>query len=338
MDWRKTKELLKQFQDKEEYDCVFNPKEMRESYDTYQRITGGRKARFNIPSIDYALYGGARPGQVVVINGDTNVGKTAVAQHVAKGNCETQLDRAAGVASLETTDYEHYERYIQAEYGISTYEVEGAFQKNNKDLLREWQAFEEKYANLYTIVKRLDINEILPYMYVIEKLSGMKLSCMIIDWLGQMTNEKFFKEYDRISENMYSFKAISLHTRVPFFIFSQTDRVSKKEGITGLYSSKGSGAIEDIANIFLSLSIITPEEAAKKSIIYPADIQAAIEENKIYVMRAKLEKKKQGSLTEAMLLVNKKTTRIAEYHPRYSYHHDFMKQVSASAKSTLFNT
>ena len=101
----------------------------------------------------------------------------------------------------------------------------------------------------------MDIELIPEYVKQIENITGKKAGLVCIDYLALVKNSKFEKEeYMRITDNMQKLKEYAKMLNIPFIVLSQVARSEMKsnEGIS-LFSSKGSGEVENSSDIILSL-------------------------------------------------------------------------------------
>src|SRR5512146_3141584 len=113
---------------KVDFSRVYNFALMCSSYEDYAQHLEGRKARLGIPTLDNAL-GLIRPSQVVTFVGDTNVGKTAMAMNTLFSNAINFKDGLIILIECEIDQNEIFERAIQMEFDVWTYEVEQAFKE-----------------------------------------------------------------------------------------------------------------------------------------------------------------------------------------------------------------
>lgn len=315
--------------EKYDFDSLFSMKELRIKYTEFTKTIMGRRAIFGIPSIDYALYGGVKPSYVVGIVGETDIGKTTLAQHLSYHNSKALKDLIILLSSQETPTFDIYERTLQTQYNISSIEAEQAFQQD-KQLTKDAVALDSMYDNLYTVVKRTSARDLYYYCLAIKKLTGKDVGCLIVDWLGMMSHLEARGEYDRITENMMDLEEIALHLGVPTFIFLQ---ISKQEGKSGsdigLHSAKGPGIIEHLSKIFITINFFSKAniEVFKD---FP-DIQKLWDKDIINVLKFTVKKKKYGrSKPQVLVLQNKKSLELCEFNPEYNYHTQFINKIKDS--------
>jgi len=307
-------EELKQLADKYrnvKYDRVYDPAQMYGSYSEYIKNIQGRKISLGIPAFDKAL-GMIRPSQLVTIIGGTNVGKTTLAMNISIANATVGRDKLVIFFNLEIDQNEIYERLLQMEYDLWTYEVENAFLNNDKELLTKFEGVGNKYKNFISVIGRVEIDDIMPYTKAIEEFYHKDTGLIVVDYLGLLKNKQFTEEYARTSDNIMKLKEINLSLNVPIIDLSQTSRADVKntdKGL-GLNSGKGSGEIENSSQIVITIDKLDKDKALGQNV--PYDILEQVEKQEIYLLHAKIQKKKQGSYADTVLIQNRKNLRITE--------------------------
>lgn len=293
------------------YDRVYDPAQMHGSYAEYIKNIQGRKVSLGIPSFDNAL-GMIRPSQVVTIIGATNVGKTTIAMNIALANANVGKDRLVIFFNLEIDQNEIYERLLQMEYDLFTYEVENAFKNNDTDLLEKFERIHTKYNNFISVIGRVEVGDVIPYVKAIEESYHKQAGLVVIDHLGLLKNAKYTDEYARITDNVMKLKEIAISLQIPVLNLSQTSRLDVKntdKGL-GLYSGKGSGEVENSSQIVITIDKLDPSKALIENI--PADLLQQADKQEIYLLKAKIQKKKQGNYADTVLVQNRKNLRITE--------------------------
>lgn len=125
MDIIEIQKLLPKFKE-QNFAKIFTVAEMESSYIEYVKNIHNRKISLGIPSFDQAL-GMIRPSQIVTIIAGTNVGKTAMVMNIILANAKKLHDKLIILFECEIDQNEIYERLIQMEYNVHTYEVEEAY-------------------------------------------------------------------------------------------------------------------------------------------------------------------------------------------------------------------
>lgn len=304
----------------ETYKSVWNYAEMEEAYISYAKEIQHNKANTGIPSFDKWL-GKIRPGQVLTFIGTTNIGKTALAQHILYSNSQVMKDKICLMFSCETSEYELYERTLQTENDKHYYEIEQSFRDLQASDITQYIKLNEKYKNIIYVVKRVGADEIENYMEEIEELTKKKIGLVVIDYLGLLENYRLRDEYQKTTDNMKYIRELCLKWKIPFVNFCQTARYDVKIAKEiGLHSGKGSGEIENSSHLVISLELLPDKANDKwhidKEMLY--EFQKIIQENKYEIIRAKIRKKKQGiipheSYGQVYLLMNRKNLRFTEY-------------------------
>lgn len=310
MDIAELKDIIEKYRNVK-YEKVFDPAQMHGSYADYVKNMQGRKVSLGIPSFDKAL-GMIRPSQVVTIIGATNVGKTTIAMNIGTANANTAKNKLVIFFNLEIDQNEIYERLLQMEFDLFTYEVENAFKHNDKNLLSRFEQIHTKSANFISVIGRVDIDDIMPYVKAIEENYHKEAGLIIIDYLGLLKNKRFTEEYARVSDNIMKLKEINLSLNVPVIDLSQTSRLDVKNTDKGLslYSGKGSGEVENSSQIVITIDKLDKDKAMGQQV--PYDILEQVERQEIYLLMAKIQKKKQGNYAETVLIQNRKNLRITE--------------------------
>lgn len=170
--------------------AVFEMADMLKVYLEYCKNIQGNKAKTGINSIDEGL-GGIRPGELCGFIGATNVGKTSFAMQSAKATSQMMFDRIIPVICTEPTEIDMIERYLQIELDSNTYEVENIC----KDITFDSEAGQslymrlKKYENIVHVVKALKENELIPYIKMLEEITGKKAGYFIIDHIQGMKSD-----------------------------------------------------------------------------------------------------------------------------------------------------
>lgn len=315
--------------EQQDFDSLFSFREMRENYEDYSKIIKGRKAVFAIPTIDFALYGGVKPCYVAGIVGETDIGKTTLAQHLTYHNGPHLKDCITLLSSQETAAFDLYERAVQTHYNVSSIEVEQAFQEN-KQLSRDARALDKRFGNVYSIVKRCSVRDLYYYKLAVEHITQKPVGCLIIDWLGMVPHNDYKNEFDIITNNMLEFNELALHCKIPIFIFLQINKAEGKGGKDlSLHSAKGPSIIEQVSKIFVTINKFDRNVAQEQGM--HIDILKAWDAKLINVLNFAVKKKKYGlDKPTACVLQNKKSLELVEYHPKFNYHIEFMKKLKKS--------
>lgn len=304
------------------FEKVFDYSQMFESYEQYAENIQGRKVKLGMPGLD-KLLGMIRPSQLVTIIGSTNVGKTTIAMHMCYHNSKALKDKLIIMFNLEIDENEILERTLCTEFDITSSEVENAFIKKDSDTLTKFKKIEDKFRNYISVIGRVDIHDIIPYTKAIEEYYDKDTGLIVVDYLGLVKNKNFKEEYSRVSDNIQKLKEIALHLQIPVIDISQTSRADVKNNKNGLnlYSAKSSGEVENSSQIVIVINKFTTIEKLEKAVPkIPESIIDLIKNEKIYLLEAKIEKKKQGSFGKCYLVQERRNLRIFdmdEYIQKY---------------------
>lgn len=293
------------------YERIFDPAQMHVSYAEYVKNIEGRKVSLGIPTFDKAL-GMIRPSQVVTIIGATNVGKTTIAMNIAVANSLMGKDKLVIFFNLEIDQNEIYERLLQMEYDLFTYEVERAFQFDDVDVLSKFEKVGKKYENFISVIGRVGIEDIVPFTKAVEESYRKEAGLIVVDHLGLVKNEKYTEEYARTTDNVMKLKEIAISLQIPVLNLSQTSRADVKNTDKGLnlYSGKGSGEVENSSQIVITIDKLDRDKALSHDV--PQSVLNRVESQEVYLLLAKIQKKKQGNYADTVLMQNRKNLRITE--------------------------
>lgn len=289
---------------------IFNFAQMAESYEEYAKNIQGRKVSLSIPTLDNAL-GMVRPSQVVSFIGGTNVGKTALVMNACFHNANILKDSLIILIECEVDENEIYERALQMEFDLNTNEVEQAFINQNTELLSQFKTLNKKYSNVVSVIERIHVDRIIPYVLAIQDFHKKKCGLLLIDYAGLLLTD-YHDDYAMITYSMKKLKEIAIGLQVPVINLSQTSRADIKgdNKKLNLYSGKGSGEVENSSQIVIALNRIvelTADQAFDQSII-----EKVLDNKTHYLIEASIEKKKQGDYAKSLLLFNKRNLKFEE--------------------------
>ena len=187
---------------------------------------------------------GIAGGEVLTIIARAGAYKTAMLQYILKNYVEDS-GNAAIFFSIEMATAAVAERYL-AMLMWNFYDVEPAFRDHAGPTTdKAEEKYKEAFKNLFIIDSRISLDDIKPYIQLIEKQHKVKVGTVGVDYLGLVKSE-FTKEYDRITDVALNMKHVARDINLPFIMLSQTSRVGG-DGSQEVYmdQGKGSGAIED---------------------------------------------------------------------------------------------
>lgn len=266
----------------------------------------------NITGIDYLgvgdYYGFTLDGDGLYLLDDFTVThNTACSMNILKHNLRG--DTIIPFFSLENNEYQIFERMIQLEMKCSSFDIENRFIGKDEMFTAECRAIADKWSNVINIVKRVTLDDVIPYIKVCEKLTGKRTKFVLIDYAQLIKHTG--KEYEKLSEIAQRLKEISLNLRLPLIVLSQVSRnEARSENGLNLYSAKGSGEIENSAQILFALEKINEVEPGE---IDSGTLQAH-KDRHCSILKLKTLKKKRGKeLTEVKVVLEYPSLRMYEY-------------------------
>lgn len=276
---------------------------LTEKYRLNAEFSYNNKVGTGFPILDSSLYG-IKPGEVVYITSPTNVGKTALAMNIIRNNLNSTS--LIPFFSLENNEYQMYERMLQMELEVPPWTIEERFAKNDTEFIKKAETVSKKWDCVINIVERVAINDIIPIIKTIEEIKKQKSKIVLIDYI-QLIKVMGVNEYARMSEASQVIKEISLKLNLPIIVLSQVSRAEarKEEGLD-LYSAKGSGEIENSAQILFALEKIKDKE--NTFIQY----QEQYQNNKIDILKLRTLKKKRGMYNDIYLKLDFKNLQLEE--------------------------
>lgn len=276
---------------------------LTEKYRKQAVFSYANQVNTGFPTLDKSLFG-IKPGEVVYIISPTNVGKTAFALNLIKNNL---TDKSLILFfSLENNEYQMYERMLTMELSVPAWVIEERFAKGDMKFIQQSEEVSQKWDCVVNIVERVNISDIVPIIKTVEEIRRLKTKFVVIDYL-QLIKSLGMNEYARISESSQIIKEISLKLNLPVIVLSQVSRSeAKNEDGLNLYSAKGSGEIENSAQILFGLD-------RKKNI--PAEhsaLQRLRDERHIDILELKTLKKKRGYYVDVLLKLDYSNMTLTE--------------------------
>jgi len=291
------------------FESVYTKKRMFEVYSEYALNITDKKVYMGFDTIDISL-GGIRPSEVMSIIAGTNIGKSAFAMNIMY-NITQRSNGLVILFSLEMSETDIFERYLQMQLDCFTFEVENIFIKKDPARLDQIKEVMQKHQNIYSVIKRINIEEITSYVLAIEELEQKECVFIILDHLGLIKNDKYKDDYSKTTDNMMRIKEIALHLKKPVMLLSQTSRadIKSNEGLS-LYSGKNSGEIENSSQTVFTLQ--KQKEIPTETMI-DFETLKLIQDRKYDLLKLKCEKKKRGEAKDIDIIFNKKNLRMFEY-------------------------
>jgi KaiC/GvpD/RAD55 family RecA-like ATPase len=212
-----------------------------------------------------------RPGMVVTLVAETGSGKTAFALDVCRYNSYS-LDEAAkrgvevyggmGFASLEMPKSELVERGAQwvlgtDQKGVSSLVLEQIeAEDNNRPDTQSFRALKDSLKRYYNRVWVTD-EDYVDLMKLESMIQAGKekhgIGMWVVDYMGRL-HGKGNTSYDKLSSIARELKTIARRNQVIIMILVQVARDASEKGL-GLRSGRGSGEIEESADVLITLEI-----------------------------------------------------------------------------------
>jgi hypothetical protein len=184
------------------------------------------------------------PGSVVLVQGDTGIGKTMILQNVAMSFPELKTL----MFEMELPDEDLYERFWANKANIEATEIEKEYKTNG--CFGEAQVMKQ-FPNLFICPEsRLTLDQFEAILLKSELKMGGKPVLVLVDY-AQLLLGSGNSRYERASSVAEGIKVIAKATQTIIFVASQVDRASAKEGDIGLHSAKDSGSLENSAGIVI---------------------------------------------------------------------------------------
>jgi len=301
-------ELLEKYKDYNEK-SIFKFKNVIKNYKEHSIFCQANKVLFGYSGVD-DMVKGVQPSEVCYIVSPTDSGKTSYAFNIIKNNLNAET--IIPYFNLENNEYQSFERMVQLETGTPFWETQDRFIKDDKEFISKCEELSLKWDSCITIVRRIGLNEIVPYCKVCEEISGKKIKFVLIDYV-QLVKLMQSNEYTRISEIAQTIKEIGLMLRIPIIVLSQTARQNVKAGLD-LYSAKGSGEIENSAQIYFTLEVLNEMPINMNDNNLLELINKNNEQKSDFIpLIMKPHKLKRATKKNVILLLEKKTLRIIEY-------------------------
>jgi len=182
------------------------------------------------------------PGELVFIIGDTGVGKTGIAQSIAKA----ALPLPTLMFELELPKELMFERFASMATGFSCEDVEAGYRCAPDDSLAG--AIDNKLKNLFICPEsRLSVEQIESYILQSELKIGERPKVVIVDYI-QLLSAKGQSRREKISDIAEGLKVVAKTTGTVIIVTSQVSRPPKmeegEEWQPTLHSAKESGSIE----------------------------------------------------------------------------------------------
>ncbi len=211
-----------------------------------------------IPELDDLLLGGLRRRQVMILAARTSVGKSAMALQLATAIVDPSPELAVLYVSLEMGDEQFMVRLLASRTSIDAGDIVTG-NVSRDDLFRLKQAahglprdrlfFNTKQSKTFEQIKTM-AGKLAGHL----ARQGKKLAAVVIDHLGIVKpSGRFPTREQEVAANSRGLRALAgdvdCHVIALVQISREAERQSGKDKMPQLYHLKGSGAVEDDADI-----------------------------------------------------------------------------------------
>lgn len=223
--------------------------------------TGATGLKTGFHKLDY-LTGGLQPGELIVLLGDTGVGKSAWAQSLCRQ-----------IASASASHQPKTSLYCSIEMGkrlLVQRNASAIMGRSWKDLAREIAAKQNGEANQDSLKLAADTMEQMPiHLYcrprmtpgdvrakALEMASTVGLDLVVVDYLQLITGPKAENRVGQIGAISRELKAIAEELQVPLVTLSQIPREvikGRTDKRPTLHDARESGSVEQDADILLGI-------------------------------------------------------------------------------------
>ena len=142
-------------------------------------------------------------------------------------------------------------------------------------------------------------------------MKSKQAGLIIVDYL-QLISSEIGDDFLRTTRAVQGLKEASLLLNIPIIITSQVSRsAGKNENGLEMNSGKGSGAIEEVSQIVLSLEKVKGKDLS----LIDTETAEAVEKSKCRIIRLKIQKKKRGKYFDKPYLLDLeyKNLKLSEY-------------------------
>lgn len=185
------------------------------------------------------------PGSVVLVQGDTGIGKTMILQNIAMAF----PDMKTLMFEMELPDEDLFERFFAHKSNTEGRDIEKEYRTSG--CFGE-KAVMSQFPNLFICPEsRLTLDQFEAILLKSELKMGGKPVLVLVDY-AQLLQGTGSSRYERASSVAEGIKVVAKATQTIIFVASQVDRASAKDGAIGLHSAKDSGSLENSAGLIIS--------------------------------------------------------------------------------------
>lgn len=185
------------------------------------------------------------PGELVLVVGDTGIGKTAVLQTLAFKS----LPLPTLFFEMELPSELLFERFIAVKTQFECRDIEASYQKGET---MGPKALDHFFANLCICSEaKLTLQSLEDIINRSELKLGCRPKVVFLDYVQLMAGQG--KRYERTSDTAEGLKILAKSTSVVMVVASQIQRPTKDNPSVGLHSAKDSGALENSAGLVVGI-------------------------------------------------------------------------------------
>jgi len=200
------------------------------------------------PQID-ALTKGLKAGDLVILSGDSGIGKTTLANNII--NNLVQLDNPVFYFSLEGQLEYYIARMIGAELGLAYTQL--------RDNAEDWINIKKHVASLPLFYYNgpqggLSLEQVKELIPTVVNLYDIK--CLVIDNLQKMMRGSDTQYYQRLAETVSVLKDIAVDCKIPIVLIAHITKMNEDKQVITMHDVKGSSTIYQDSDMFLILQKI----------------------------------------------------------------------------------
>jgi len=231
---------------------IFSLKQAGDIYRDYISKIDKCKVKTGYDSIDTKIRG-LMPGETMCILGKTSVGKSAFLQNIGLNYAKTSGEPVL-FFSLEMPITAVYERTLQIETGLTGYEIENAFKRNEEDIKIKANLALNDIENFYVITKTgLNLDQIKHFIsfaeqYIYRKKTGL----ILVDYLSLVrgTGKDLYEQTSRVARGI---KDLAKDLDVPVIFLSQVTKAVGEYDELHINSARDSGVVDEASDFVLAL-------------------------------------------------------------------------------------
>jgi len=226
-----------------------NTKDWMKSVQEYTLKTRGNKTlgyKTGLPLVT-EITSGIQKGSYWVVGGQTSIGKTQLCQQLMLGAASDGAK--VMMISLELSKNEMGVRFLSMKSDISLFDIKTKDLSKNEKFLEAKACLEKQTIILNDSCSNL--SEIKQTIYSSKEKYGVDV--FIVDYLQNILVDGKATEYEAINEISLTLQQLAIKENIAIIGVSQLNRDTKMNRDAGLHHFKGSGNIENSADIAITL-------------------------------------------------------------------------------------